>query len=185
MESKFAAESKVQFNQTIPDFARQRRELLQSVQLALVERVGGKEMEEQLEQMFRETGSWLRLPVGLAAAGGIVTVIAAMSSAAVADVTGIVAASAAVIGTFIAFGRRRKILAEYHRQMESKRTELSHVIDQHLQHAIDLFYSEIGVVFQPLEAFCASERRRYDPLLKRVEELEKTFAQLMRQIAKG
>jgi tRNA U34 5-carboxymethylaminomethyl modifying GTPase MnmE/TrmE len=185
MESKFAAESKVHLNQTIPDFARQRRELLQSVQLALVERVGGKEMEEQLEQMFRETASWLRLPVGLAAAGGIVTVIAAMSSAAVADVTGIVAASAAVIGTFIAFGRRRKILAEYHRQMESKRTELSHAIDQHLQHAIDLFYSEIGVVFQPLEAFCASERRRYDPLLKRVEELEKTFARLMRQIAKG
>ena len=185
MESKFAAESKVHLNQTIPDFARQRRELLQSVQLALVERVGGKEMEEQLEQMFRETGSWLRLPVGLAAAGGIVTVIAAMSSAAVADVTGIVAASAAVIGTFIAFGRRRKIVAEYHRQMESKRTELSHAIDQHLQHAIDLFYSEIGVVFQPLEAFCSSERRRYDPLLKRVEELEKTFAQLVRQIAKG
>jgi len=185
MESKFAAESKVHLNQTIPDFARQRRELLQSVQLALVERVGGKEMEEQLEQMFRETGSWLRLPVGLAAAGGIVTVIAAMSSAAVADVTGIVAASAAVIGTFIAFGRRRKIVAEYHRQMESKRTDLSHAIDQHLQHAIDLFYSEIGVVFQPLEAFCSSERRRYDPLLKRVEELEKTFAQLVRQIAKG
>jgi len=61
--------------------------------------------------------------------------------------------------------------------MESKRTELSH--------AIDLFYSEIGVVFQPLEAFCSSERRRYDPLSKRVEELEKTFARLMRQIAKG
>ena len=48
-----------------------------------------------------------------------------------------------------------------------------------------LTHSEIGVVFQPLEAFCASERRLYDPLLKRAEELEKTFAQLMRQIAKG
>ncbi|MEP6709160.1 MAG: hypothetical protein ABJB32_03390, partial [Verrucomicrobiota bacterium] len=118
-------------------------------------------------------------------AGGIVTFIAAMSSAAVADVTGIVAASAAVIGTFIAFGRRRKILAEYHRQMESKRTDLSHVIDQHLHHAIDLFYIEISGVFQPLEAFCASERKRYDPLLKRVGELEKTFAQLIRQTATG
>jgi hypothetical protein len=36
-----------------------------------------------------------------------------------------------------------------------------------------------------LEAFCTSERKRYDPLLKRGEELEKTFAHLTRQIANG
>jgi acyl-CoA reductase-like NAD-dependent aldehyde dehydrogenase len=128
--------------------------------------------------MFRETANWLRVPAGVAAAGGIVTVIAAMSSAAVADVTGIVAASAFVAGTFVAFGRRRKILSEYHRQMEAKREELVAAIEQQLQHAIDLFYGEIGSVFQPLRAFCASERKRYDPLLERVHDVEKTFGQL-------
>ena len=106
------------------------------------------------------------------------TLIAAMSSAAVADVTGIVAISAAAAGTFVAFGRRRKILAEYHRQMETKREELVAAIEQQLRHAIDLFYAEIGSVFQPLRAFCAAERKRYDPILGRVREIEKTFAEL-------
>ena len=111
MENQFKGDSRVQLNQTIPDFARQRRELLQSIELTLVERIAGRGMEAQLERMFRETANWLRVPAGVAAAGGIVTLIAAMSSAAVADVTGIVAASALVAGTFVALGRRRKILS--------------------------------------------------------------------------
>ena len=178
IESQFKGDSRLQMIQTMPDFARQRRELLQSIELTLVERIAGRGMEAELERMFRETATWLRLPAGLAAAGGIVTVIAAMSSAAVADVTGIVAISAAAVGTFVAFGRRRKVLAEYHRQMEAKRAELVAAIEQQLRHAIDLFYAEISSVFQPLRAFCAAERKRYDPLLDRVRELEKTFADL-------
>ena len=178
IESQFKGDSRLQMIQTMPDFARQRRELLQSIELTLVERIAGRGMEAELERMFRETATWLRFPAGLAAAGGIVTVIAAMSSAAVADVTGIVAISAAAVGTFVAFGRRRKVLAEYHRQMEAKRAELVAAIEQQLRHAIDLFYAEISSVFQPLRAFCAAERKRYDPLLGRVRELEKIFADL-------
>ncbi|MDQ3117840.1 MAG: dynamin family protein [Verrucomicrobiota bacterium] len=185
MENQFKGDSRLQLNQTIPDFARQRRELLQSIELTLVERIAGRGMEAQLERMFRETATWMRVPAGVAAAGGIVTVIAAMSSAAVADVTGIVAASAFVAGTLVAFGRRRKILAEYHRQMALKREELVAAIDQQLQHAIDLFYAEIGGVFQPLRAFCAAERKRYDPILSRVREVEKTFAELMSELARN
>ena len=174
----------MQLSQTIPDFARQRRELLQSIELTLVERIAGRGMEAQLEKMFRETANWLRVPAGVAAAGGIATLIAAMSSAAVADVTGIVAASAFVAGTFVAFGRRRKILSEYHRQMEAKREELVAAIEQQLRHAIDLFYAEIGSVFRPLRAFCAAERKRYDPLLNRVCEIEKSFVELMTELAR-
>jgi hypothetical protein len=178
MENQLKGDARVHLSQTIPDFARQRRELLQSIQMTLVERIAGRGMEAQLEQMFRETGTWLRFPAGIAAAGGIATIIAAMSSAAVADVTGIVAASAFAIGTLVAFGRRRQILSEYHRQMEAKRNELIAAIEQQLQHAIDLFYGGIESVFQPLRAFCTAERRRYDPLLERVREIEKSFGQL-------
>ncbi|MBA3832953.1 MAG: dynamin family protein [Chthoniobacterales bacterium] len=184
METQFKSDARVQVSQTIPDFARQRRELLQSIELTLVERIAGRGMEAQLERMFRETANWLRVPAGVAAAGGIVTVIAAMSSAAVADVTGIVAASAFIAGTLVAFGRRRKILSEYHRQMDAKREELVAAIDQQLRHAVDLFYAEIGVVFEPLRAFCASERKRYEPLLSRVREVEKTFGQLTAELTR-
>jgi len=184
MENQFKGDARVHLSQTIPDFARQRRQLLQSIELTLVERIAGRGMEAQLERMFRETATWLRVPAGVAAAGGIVTLIAAMSSAAVADVTGIVAASAFVAGTFVAFGRRRKILAEYHRHMELKREELVAAIEQQLQHAIDLFYAEISSVFAPLRAFCSAERKRYDPLLARVREVEKTLAVLSAEIAR-
>ena len=112
-EAKFDSGGKNRMSTTMPDFARQRRDLLQSIQLTLVERIAGKGVEEQLARMFRETAAWLRLPAGVAAAGGIVTVIVAMSSAAVADVTGVLAASAAIIGTIVAFTQRKKILAAY------------------------------------------------------------------------
>jgi GTPase SAR1 family protein len=185
MENQFKGDARLQLNQTIPDFARQRRELLHSIELTLVERIAGRGMEARLERMFRETATWLRVPAGVAAAGGIVTVIAAMSSAAVADVTGILAASAFVAGTFVAVGRRRKILSEYRRQMELKREELVAAIEEQLRHAIDLFYAEIGSVFSPLRAFCAAERKRYDPLLARVLEVEKSLAVLSSEIARS
>lgn len=185
VESQFKSEARRGMAQTIPDFARQRRELLQGIELTLVERIAGRGMEAQLERMFHETATWLRVPAGVAAAGGIVTLIAALSSAAVADVTGLLAISAGVVGGFIALGRRRKILTEYHRQMETKREELVSAIEEQLRHAIDLFYAEIASVFEPLRAFCASERKRYDPLMQRVREIEKTLAHLTAEIGRS
>jgi small GTP-binding protein len=170
--AQFESEGPKRMNKTLPDFARQRRDLVQSIQLTLVERIAGKGVEEQLARMFRETAARLRLPAGIAAAGGIVTAIVAMSSAAVADVTGVLAASAAVIGTIVAFTQRRKILAAYEREMETKRLELVHAIEEQMNHAIDLFYQEISLAFAPLAAFCTSERKRYQPLMERAEKLK-------------
>src|SRR6185312_16249440 len=115
---------------TVPDFARQRRELLQSIQLALLERVSTKGSDEYLAQMLQETGIWLRFPAGLAAGGAIVALIASMTSAAVADVTGVLAASAAAIGTIVVIGRRKKILAAYRSQLEEKRADLIRAIEE-------------------------------------------------------
>lgn len=172
IEAHFASEGKHRVRKTIPDFARQRRELLQSIELTLVERVAGKAVEEQLARMFRETAAWLRLPVGVAAAGTIITVIVAMSSASVADVTGVLSVSAAVVGTIVAFTQRRKILAAYEKEMEKKREELIHAIEQQMKHAIDLFYKDIAVAFEPLAAFCTAERKRYEPLLEQTKSLQ-------------
>ena len=182
IEAQFASESKNRVQKTIPDFARQRRELLQSIELTLVERVAGKAVEEQLARMFRETAAWLRLPAGIAAAGGIITVIVAMSSASVADVTGVLAASAAVIGTVVAFSQRRKILAAYEREMEKKRDDLVNAIEQQMRHAIDLFYKEIAVAFEPLAAFCITERKRYEPLAQQADSLKESLSGLIRRL---
>lgn len=182
IEAQFASEGKNRMRKTIPDFARQRRELLQSIELTLVERVAGKAVEEQLAKMFRETAAWLRLPVGVAAAGGIITVIVAMSSASVADVTGVLAASAAVIGTIVAFTQRRKILAAYEREMDKKREELIHAIEQQMKHAIDLFYKDIAVAFEPLAAFCTAERKRYEPLLEQADSLKDLMGGLSQRL---
>lgn len=180
--AQFESEGPKRMNKTLPDFARQRRDLVQSIQLTLVERIAGKGVEEQLARMFRETAARLRLPAGIAAAGGIVTAIVAMSSAAVADVTGVLAASAAVIGTIVAFTQRRKILAAYEREMETKRLELVHAIEEQMNHAIDLFYQEVSLAFAPLAAFCTSERKRYEPLMERVEKLKKILRGLMARL---
>jgi small GTP-binding protein len=184
IEAQFVGDVKNRVTKTVPDFARQRRELLKTIQLTLVERASGKGFEEQLTVMLRDTATWLRLPAGVAAAGGIVALIAAMSSAAVADVTGVVAASAMVIGTVVAFGRRRKILEAYRKELENRRTDLLGALEEKLTHAIELFYQEISIAFQPLGIFCATQRKTYEPLLKRTEELQKTFDALRPRLAR-
>ena len=163
---------------SIPDFARQRRELLQSIHLALVERVSGKTVEEQLAKLFDETSTRLRVPAGIAAAGGIVAIIAAAMSAAVADITGILAASAVVFGTFVAVSQRKKILETYENQMTEKCSELVKAIEQQMGRAIEVFYGEVASAFNPLQAFCVAKRRQYEPFFQKTSELSKTFESL-------
>ncbi|MGH8101595.1 MAG: dynamin family protein [Chthoniobacterales bacterium] len=163
----------------LPDFVGQRRELFQSIQLALSERVSAKSVEEKLAQLFRETSTILRVPAGVAAAGGIATLIAALVSASVADVTGILAASAAVIGSIMAVIQRRRILATYEQQMETKRAELMQTIERQLTRAIETFYRDISAALQPLAAFCTAQRRVHEPFLARAEDIYQALKNLL------
>jgi len=163
----------------LPDFIGQRRELFQSIQLALSERVSAKSVEEKLAQLFRETSTILRVPAGVAAAGGIATLIAALVSASVADVTGILAASAAVIGSIMAVIQRRKILATYEQQMETKRAELMQTVERQLIRAIETFYRDISAALQPLAAFCTAQRRIHEPFLARAEDIHQALKNLL------
>jgi hypothetical protein len=185
IEMQFASELRAQFTKSTPDFANQRRELLQAIHLTLLERVSGQGLEEQLAKMFQQTSTWLRLPAGVAAAGGIVALVAAMSSAAIADITGGVALSAAIIGAVVALSQRKRILNAYEKEMERKRAELMRAIEQRMEHAIDVFYREIIRAFEPLAAFCLAERRRFEPLLKRIDELEKAFTSLTSRLGQA
>ena len=183
IDTQFGRDAKSQAPSMPPDFARQRRELLQSIQLTLAERIGGPAIEEQLAMIFRETSNRLRIPAGVAAAGGLVAVVAAMSSAAIADVTGVLAVSAAIVGTLLAQRQRRKILRTYAEQMEAKRGELVRAIEERITHAINVFYCEISAAFQPLAAFCAAQRQRHQPIVDRISQLEAMFERLRPQVS--
>src|SRR5438105_12052140 len=182
IDTQFGRDAKSQAPRMQPDFARQRRELLQSIQLTLAERIAGRAIEEQLAMIFRETSNRLRIPAGVAAAGGLVALIAAMSSAAIADVTGVLAVSAAIAGTLLAQRQRRKILRTYTVQMEAKRGELVRAIEEQITHAINIFYSEISAAFQPLAAFCAAQRHQHQPIVDRISQLQAMFERLRPQL---
>jgi len=97
----------------------------------------------------------------------------------VADVTGILAASAAVIGSIMAVIQRRKILATYEQQMETKRAELMETVERQLIRAIETFYRDISAALQPLAAFCTAQRRVHEPFLARAEDIYQALKNLL------
>jgi small GTP-binding protein len=169
---QFGSETKKQVRAVMPGFLTQRQEVLQRLQLTLLEQMSDDKIKEQLQSLFGETTRWLRVPTSVAAAGGIATVIAALTHTALLDVTGTVAGLAALTGTLYAVWRRRKILRQYHEQMNEKRQDLTRAVESQLTHAIEAFYHEVGLTFSPLESFCESESKRNAPLRDRIESLD-------------
>ncbi len=158
-----------------PDFINERDQLLKRIELTLLERMSGSAIEDEMTRMFNDAATWMRLPAGIAVAGGAATVAAALAHLAILDITGGVAAMAALTGAGVAVVKRNRILGEFRKQMAAKREEILHPVEDHLRHAITLFYQELGATFQPLQAFCAAQRKVYDPILTRLKQLEETF----------
>jgi small GTP-binding protein len=169
---QFGSETKKQVRAVMPGFLTQRQEVLQRLQLTLLEQMSDAKIKEQLQSLFGETTRWLRVPTSVAAAGGIATIIAALTHTALLDVTGTVAGLAALTGTLYAVWRRRKILRQYREQMNEKRRDLTRAVESQLTHAIEAFYHEVGLTFSPLESFCESESKRNAPLRDRIESLD-------------
>ena len=169
---QFGADSKKQVRAVIPGFLTQRQEVLQRLQLTLVEQMSDAKIKEQLRSLFGETARWLRVPGSVVAAGGIATVIAALTHTALLDVTGTVAGIAALTGTIYAVWRRKKILRQYRDQMNEKRQDLARAVETQLRHAIDAFYHEVALTFSPLESFCEAEAKRHLPLRDQIEALD-------------
>ena len=179
---QFGSETKKQVRAVMPGFLTQRQEVLQRLQLTLLEQLSDEKIKEQLQSLFGETTRWLRVPTSVAAAGGIATVIAALTHTALLDVTGTVAGLAALTGTLYAVWRRRKILRQYREQMDVKRRDLTRAVESQLVHAIEAFYHEVGLTFSPLETFCESEAKRTVPLKERIESLDQSIGALKSQL---
>ncbi|HEX6563811.1 MAG TPA: dynamin family protein [Chthoniobacterales bacterium] len=171
-------DTKRQVRAALPGFLSQRGIILQKLQLTLLEQTSDAKIKEQLQTWFGETARWLRVPAGVAAAGGVFTIIAALAHAAILDVTGTVAGLAAAAGTVYAVLRRRHILREYRQRMNEKRAQLSEAVETQLRNAITAFYHEVGATFDPLESFCVAEAHRILPLRERVDEIERSLVEL-------
>jgi GTPase SAR1 family protein len=171
-------DTKRQVRAALPGFLSQRGIILQKLQLTLLEQTSDAKIKEQLQSWFGETARWLRIPAGVAAAGGVFTIIAALAHAAILDVTGTVAGLAAAAGTVYAVLRRRHILREYRQRMNEKRSQLSEAVETQLRNAITAFYHEVGATFDPLESFCVAEAHRILPLRDRVDEIERSLVEL-------
>jgi small GTP-binding protein len=178
----FGSETKKQVRPVMPGLFAQRQEVLQRLQLTLLEQMSDAKIKEQLQRLFGETARWLRVPTSLAAAGGIATVIAALTHTALLDVTGTVAGLAALTGTLYAVWRRRKILRRYRDEMNEKRRDLTRAVESQLNHAIDGFYYEVGLTFSPLENFCDSESKRHAPLREQIESLDQAIGAIKVQV---
>ena len=161
----------------LPDFARQRKELLDRIDLALIERTEGAEFQRQMQRVFEDTASWLRVPAGVFAAGGIGAVVAAaLTKVTILDITGTIAGLGALTGTVVALTKRRKIIGEYRRQMNEKREAMVQAVEDHLRHAVKRFYVELEQVFQPIEAFSEAQKKTMEPSLAAVRDLETKLA---------
>ncbi|MBV8098910.1 MAG: dynamin family protein [Verrucomicrobia bacterium] len=178
VQVQFDAKRQVRAAAALPGFLSQRGIILQKLQLTLLEQTSDAKIKEQLQSWFGETARWLRVPAGVAAAGGVFTIIAALAHAAILDVTGTVAGLAAAAGTVYAVLRRRHILREYRRRMNEKRAQLSEAVETQLRNAITAFYHEVGATFDPLESFCLAEAHRIMPLRERVDEIERSLVEL-------
>jgi GTPase SAR1 family protein len=179
---EFGSETKKQVRAVMPGFLTQRQQVLQKLQLTLLEQMSDAKIKEQLQSLFGETARWLRVPTSVAAAGGIATVIAALTHTALLDVTGTVAGVAALTGTLYAVWRRKKTLGQYRDQMNEKRRDLTRAVESQLNHAIEVFYQEVAMTFSPLENFCESEFKRHAPLRERIEGLDLAFGSIKSQL---
>jgi hypothetical protein len=161
------------------EFSEQRTRLLERIEVATMENMSDNEVEKQLRTLFSETASWVRVPVGAVAAGGIATVIAAhMAAVALADFTGVLALTTAVIGGVISWGKRRKVIPSYRAHMSARQVELTQAIGDLMRQTIDVFYQKLAQVYQPLETFCNVQGERYRPMLEQVATLEKSFEKI-------
>ena len=176
LQLNFGDEARKQLGAGMAEFTEQRKRLIERIDVALVENMADSEIEKQLENLFGDAVTWVRLPVGAVAAGGLLTIIAAhIATAAVVDVTGTLAVITAAVGTLVAVGKRRKVIDTYRAQMGAKQVELTQAIGDLIRQAIDVFYQKLGQVYQPLEVFCNVQEGRYRPMLEKVDGLEKTF----------
>jgi small GTP-binding protein len=178
LENQLSADLRKQTHPNIPDFAGQRRELSEAIQTTFMEILAGKSLQERLARSFAQSALWLRVITALIMIAGIGAVLLKASNPMVALGAAALVAVGVLALIFLAFNHRRRILRDYERELDPKRTEFRNALETRFGKAIDSFCSEMAKRFKSLSDACQTQRARYEPSAERIEELQTKFAGL-------
>jgi len=176
LENQLSADLQKEARQSLPDFGGRRRELSESIQTAFIDILAGKTLREQLARSFSQTSTWLRiLAATILAASGVAAFVKIPDVRPVSIIVGVIAAVAAII---VAFNHRRKVLRDYERRLDPKRSEFTQILEKQFASAIDSFCAEMAKKFQNLKETCRTRLKRYQPWSESAIELETKLAEL-------
>ena len=176
LQTNFGPDTRRQFGPGAADFAEQRTRLIERIDMAMIENMADDRIQKLVHDLFAGQEAWARVPVGGAVGGTVLAALAAkLATLAVFDWTGITAATVVVLGVVMVKSNARRVIRAYRAQMEEKREELTRIIEDLITQSIDVFYQKAAQVYQPLEIFCNVQAERYQPVLERVDALEKSF----------
>ena len=180
LENQLSAELQKEARQSVPDFARQRRELSDSIQTAFIDILAGKSMREQVARSFAQSAMWLRIVVAIILAAGAAA--AFVKDPLISRGSLVVAGIGVLVAIVLAFNHRRKIRRVYERQLDPKRAEFSQTLEKQFAKAIDSFCAEMGKRIQTLQEICQTRLRRYQPWLEGTSEMETKLAGLKSRV---
>jgi GTPase SAR1 family protein len=158
-----------------PNFAAMREQLMEQIGTTLREKMSAVHVEDEMTLLFAATGAWMRAPAALVAAGVLATGAAAFLGSPMVSAAGAATGVALLLAVIVAVGRQNKIRSRFRAAMSQSREEVLAPIEDHLRHAVELFYQDLQNTFQPLQSFCAAQRKMYEPFVTRIRQLEETL----------
>lgn len=163
------------------NFAEQRPRLVERIETATVETLTDERTEQSLRASMSAVARAVRGPCWCAAA--LVVISGALGVARLIPLWAVGAAAvlgAALVsaGIVAAMGKRLAALEMYRAQTKGKQAELSETVAGLIRQAIDTFYGRVEHVYAPLESFCHAQETDHQPLLARVDSLEKAFQKI-------
>ena len=139
LDHELSAELQKERTQNPPDFVRQRRELLNSVETALVETLAGQSLRHEIARSARQTSVWMRISLLIAVLAALVAIFARSKNGSIT----LIAAGAALIGVglgaFVSFNHNRKIARSYEQQLDPKGAGFVKAVEERFGQAIDRF----------------------------------------------
>jgi small GTP-binding protein len=176
LENQLSTELQKEARQSLPDFARQRRELSESIQTAFIDILTGKSLREQLKGSFAQTSLSLRLVSAVIVIAAAVAAFVKPPALQLASL--VVAGVAALVAITLAINHPRKVLLDCERQLNPKRAEFSQTLEKEFSKAIDSFCAEMEKRFRSLSDVCQTRLRRYQPWSERSDQLEKKLTEV-------